>query len=741
MKTFLLFFALLLTFDVTATHIVGGEIDMQAITNTGNATHQITLNLYFDDINGSSGAEDPFVTVGIFRKRDNYMMGIVSMPKVSTQQVTYSNPLCAGGARIQTRLIKYSGTAILMPINFDDAAGYYIAWERCCRNTSITNIQDPGSAGSTFYLEFPAFKQDNGTIINNSTPKFDLPTGDYSCINRPFSMSFAAEDADGDSLTYSLVTPLNGYTTRTYSNPTYPTGSSNYPLVQWVSGINLNNVIPGSSPLKVNPKTGLLTLTASTIGLYVFCVQVDEYRKGKKIGTVRRDFQLKVIDCTANDAPVSAIREQGKTSNYIEGNIIRIKSGQSPKCINLFTSDKNIGQNVSTKIKPVNFPDSTLNASPNSYTVKTAADTLKTSICFNDCNVSWDGEPLIFDVITTDDGCPQGLSSTIRVSVIIEPNPSSLPKIRTDLGATSASIFVGNTLKFNVIGTDSLKNLIKVTAIGRGFNLAQAGMTFIETSGNALVSVPFTWSPTCSMFRKEEYLVDFIVSKQYCNKTLTDTVTVRLKILILDNKRPKISTTLAQNTFEYLVSVANPSSISFDVIGEDTDVNDVLKLTAIPNGFNMKNVGMNWTDQTAKGTVRGSFQWTPTCLLLDNKESMSFPILFKVEDNSCSNNKTDSVTIKITLKNKIADYTINAPNVFTPNEDGKNDYFAITDLPEDNCTEQFESLKIVNRWGEVVYETKDRNFKWYGNDLASGEYYYLVSYTKHSFKGWLTLLR
>ncbi|MFY7890914.1 MAG: gliding motility-associated C-terminal domain-containing protein, partial [Spirosomataceae bacterium] len=173
MKIYLLFFILLLTFDVTATHIVGGEIDMQAITNVGNATHLITLNLYFDDINGSPGAEDAYVTVGIFRKRDNYMMGIVSLPKVSTQQITYSNPLCATGTRIQTRQIKYSGTAILLPINFDDTAGYYIAWERCCRNTSITNIQNPGSAGSTFYLEFPAFKQGNGTIITNSTPQFD----------------------------------------------------------------------------------------------------------------------------------------------------------------------------------------------------------------------------------------------------------------------------------------------------------------------------------------------------------------------------------------------------------------------------------------------------------------------------------------------------------------------------------------------------------------------------------------
>lgn len=740
MKSCLLILGLLCTLNTFATHIVGGEIDMQAITNEGNATHRITLNLYFDDLNGNKQAEDNFVTIGIFRKRDNYMMGILTMPKVSTQQITYANPICSSTTQSQTRQIKYSGTAILSPQNFDDSMGYYIAWERCCRNSTITNIQNPGAAGSTFYLEFPAFKQENNNILANSTPQFVIPSGDYSCINRPFSMNFAAKDADGDSLAYSLVTPLNGYSSTAASNPTYPTPSSDYPPVKWISGISLDNVIPGSSPLKVNPKTGLLTVTANTIGLYVFCVQVDEYRKGKKIGSVRRDYQLKVIDCLSNDTPVTVAREQGKSSNYQKGQIITIKHTQKPKCIALFSTDKNVGQHISIKLQPVNFSDSTFKVSPASLTIKTVNDTLKTSVCFNECNVSWDNKPLIFDVITSDNGCPQVLTDTLRISVLVEPDPLALPRISTDLGATSATVTVGNKLGFTVLGSDSLKNTVKISATGRGFSLNQVGMSFSSATGVGKVTSPFTWTPTCAVIRKEDYIIDFVVSEERCGRTLTDTITIRLKVVDKENKRPKISTTLGKKSIDYTLSNGN-ASINFDVIGEDTDLNDLLNLYAVPQGFDLKAVGMGWNNLTGKVNLRSPFTWLPTCELLEGKESKTFAIQFVVQDNSCGTNNMDTTTVSITIKNKTMDFSFKPANIFTPNDDGKNDYFSIPDLPEDNCFEHFKNFQVVNRWGDVVYETSNRNFKWYGENSATGDYFYIINFTSRQFKGWLTLLR
>lgn len=740
MKILLLLFGLLFVFNSFATHIVGGEIDMQAVSNEGNATHRITLNLYFDDLNGNKGAEDAYVTIGIFRKRDNYMMGILTMPKVSTQQITYANPICSSNSQSQTRQIKYSSTVVLSPQNFDDSMGYYIAWERCCRNNAIINIQNPGAAGSTFYLEFPAFKQENNTTFYNSTPQFVIPSGDYSCINRPFSMSFAAKDADADSLAYSLVTPLNGYSTTATPIPAYPTASSSYPPVKWASGISLDNSISGSSPLKVNPKTGLLTVTANTIGLYVFCVQVDEYRKGKKIGSVRRDYQLKVIDCLSNDAPVTVAKEQGKSGNYSKGQVITIKNTQTPKCISLFSTDKNIGQHISIKLKPVNFSDSVFKVFPASMSIKTVNDTLKTSICFSECNVSWDKKPLIFDVITTDDGCPQILTDTLRISVLVEPNPLAFPHIRTNLGATSATVTVGNTIGFTVFGSDSLKNTVKIRAIGRGFSLSQVGMSFNDATGIGQTSSPFVWTPTCSSIRKEDYLIDFIVSEERCGYLLTDTITVRLKVVDKENIRPTIKTTLTSKNIAYTL-FSDHTAISFDVIGEDNNLDDLLSLYAVPQGFDLKTVGIGWNNLTGKAMLRSSFTWLPSCQLLEGTESKTFTILFVAQDNSCGTTNKDTTSVMITIKDKAMDFSFKPANIFTPNNDGKNDYFSIPDLPEDNCFEQFKNFQVVNRWGEVIYETSNRSFKWYGENSSAGDYFYMIHFTNHQFKGWLTLLR
>jgi gliding motility-associated-like protein len=64
--------------------------------------------------------------------------------------------------------------------------------------------------------------------------------------------------------------------------------------------------------------------------------------------------------------------------------------------------------------------------------------------------------------------------------------------------------------------------------------------------------------------------------------------------------------------------------------------------------------------------------------------------------------------------------TLFIPNVITPNGDGKNDIFSIRGLPE-----QFQ-LQIYNRWGNLLFETKDSKKLWKAEEVAQGVYYYLL---------------
>jgi gliding motility-associated-like protein len=58
-----------------------------------------------------------------------------------------------------------------------------------------------------------------------------------------------------------------------------------------------------------------------------------------------------------------------------------------------------------------------------------------------------------------------------------------------------------------------------------------------------------------------------------------------------------------------------------------------------------------------------------------------------------------------------------APNAFTPNNDGQNDIW----LPSTIGVTKYHLL-IHNRWGEVIFETRDPKEPWLGN-INEGEHY------------------
>jgi gliding motility-associated-like protein/uncharacterized repeat protein (TIGR01451 family) len=82
------------------------------------------------------------------------------------------------------------------------------------------------------------------------------------------------------------------------------------------------------------------------------------------------------------------------------------------------------------------------------------------------------------------------------------------------------------------------------------------------------------------------------------------------------------------------------------------------------------------------------------------------------------------------------------PNVFTPNGDGKNDTFFIPGLDTYTNSE----LTIINRWGNTVYQNKNYQNDWTGENMVEGTYFYVLKvHTRNgefiSYRGYLTLLR
>ncbi len=81
------------------------------------------------------------------------------------------------------------------------------------------------------------------------------------------------------------------------------------------------------------------------------------------------------------------------------------------------------------------------------------------------------------------------------------------------------------------------------------------------------------------------------------------------------------------------------------------------------------------------------------------------------------------------------------PSVFTPNGDGKNDKFTILGINQFPGSE----LIIYNRWGNVVYQSKDYKNDWDGRGLNEGTYYYTLNLKtttgSQRMAGWVEILR
>lgn len=300
-----------------ADHIIGGDLSMRAVGKTPGL-FTIQLNQYWDATKTNSINQDSTVTLLVYRKNNPVLVERITLLLREVVPLTFGNAACAKLRQLSFTQGGYYADYQFKTQLYTDPGGYYMVWERCCRNDALTNVDGflANGVAMAFYLEFPAMLK-NGTNFYNSSPDFRLPNGEYICIGKSFTFGAGATDADGDQLRYSLVTPLNGYTTRTSPTVSDESPRSSYPTINWKSGYNLSNVIPGNPPLSINAATGVLSVRATEEGLYLFTVQCEEFRNGVRIGVVRRDFQLPVVDCSKNTPPPAVVMANGKVSNDV----------------------------------------------------------------------------------------------------------------------------------------------------------------------------------------------------------------------------------------------------------------------------------------------------------------------------------------------------------------------------------------------------------------------------------------
>ncbi len=746
-RLLLLLFIFFSSISITlASHIVGGELEL---THVRGNTYILRLNIYHDDINGARNPQtgEPYAAidetsyVSVFRKSDNSRIGTYALQKDGFSMIPYTNIECED-SKLVTSKHTYSASINLLPEIFNHAGGYYAAWERCCRNGVIQNINIPGETGTVFYMEFPAVVRNN-EVFRNSSPRLFPPLSDYACLNKPFTFDFSGSDADDDSLVYSLTIPLRGATEATNNPPLCCPGAAGasaapYRTVQWAPGYSTALQVQGSQPLTIDSKTGLLQVTPDRTGLFVFSVKCEEFRKGIKIGEVRRDFQLFVVDCPVNDPPRVSMMNPETGNLYTEGDTLYLK--REDLCLKFKIADPDVEEKLTIQAIPLNFtPGAPLLSGGNTATgivnsSTNPTDSLQYELCLEPC-LTRNGEAYRISLLGKDNACSVPQSARLNLIVIVEPDPNDPPLVQVANQSDTVTVRVGDRLTLAAKGTDPNLDLVTLMAKGEGFQLSEKGMAFPERTGTGEVDGQLTWTVPCSAFGNEVLKVNFIAQDQGCGLSSSDTVSVWFRVEHSDLPAA-ISTDLTEHNGPYRVQVQAGTSISFNLFGNDQDTTR-MQLTAKGVNFDLTDYDMQFSGANGTRTITSPFIFAPGC---DIGELPELEVAFTLTEFACPQARTETILVTFevidTVRKDIEPY-----NVVTPNGDGKNEYFSLEGVPVYDCMGEFDFVEIYNRWGNLVFRERSSDFRWDASPFSIGSYYYYIKFDNKAFKGWVTVLK
>ena len=193
------------------------------------------------------------------------------------------------------------------------------------------------------------------------------------------------------------------------------------------------------------------------------------------------------------------------------------------------------------------------------------------------------------------------------------------------------------------------------------------------------------------------------------------------------------------NQMEILTSINNCDSITSYVLTVNNNPNVSINIgdTSICQDSSILIYGIGATTYIWSDNIIDSTYFTPTY-------NATYTVI-GTDFNNCEGSSQVTITLDTCITEP---FTINIPNVFTPNNDGNNDGFYIS-----GTSFILNSTTIFNRWGEVVFKTNFSN-AWDGR-LSSGQlapdgtYYYFIDinaydngiFTQKIYKGNLSLFR
>ena len=302
--------------SANASHAVGADLTYKCIDPIARI-YEVTLTFYRDC---SGIGAPPAVEIHYDAPSKNFS-GNFKYTNQNSGTGNEVSPVCAsasttcsGGSNPGIQEYIYT-SLITLPFNASDWTFWY---EVGNRNAAINTISSP--SGERMYVEA---QLNNLTYPENNSPTFTNKPVPFICLGQNFCFNHGARDADGDSLAYSLITPL---TTKGVT-------------VNYLFGYSAISPLKTNTQMSFDAETGSFCVTPSKVEITIMAVKVDEFRNGQKIGSVIRDMQVIVRSCS-NELP---------NIDGINGTNIYVDTicAYQPYCFDINSIDLDISQDVS----------------------------------------------------------------------------------------------------------------------------------------------------------------------------------------------------------------------------------------------------------------------------------------------------------------------------------------------------------------------------------------------------------
>jgi len=217
------------------------------------------------------------------------------------------------------------------------------------------------------------------------------------------------------------------------------------------------------------------------------------------------------------------------------------------------------------------------------------------------------------------------------------------------------------------------------------------------------------------------------------------------------------SSIIVNQTGKYSVSVSRYPVGFNEVISSCTVSDTIFVIFSIPpapsgEGKQTKVCGSNLSSLDVLGSeikwydaLSGGNTLSSSTILMDGNVYYASQTI-----SGCESVDRLAVSVELNFSNNqiIFPYQFKPPNAFSPNGDGINDTYILSNLPDpsqnlpvDVCDDNFKYISIIDRNGVEVYKSYDRNFEWDGSGLSSGIYFYFIKYTISEYKGTITIFK